>query len=450
MYSHNSFDETRQSYPRFQSHRKYVTVNDCYGASGANKMLIMRGLSGEENLFAGRVTGCYAYPVIAYEHNTELQLSARQISDHVDSVLASPAFASSKRCQDFLRHIVHEAMEGRSEEITERTIAHTVFGKSQRFEPSEDSLVRVKALEVRRRLAQYYRDNPDSDVKISLPSGGYVPQFLAAVPEQTVPEQTVPENRETAPLPSIKTFSRRKAVGLLGGVAAGVAALFGVGYEWNRHTPTPIEQLWKPIALAKKPLLISIPILTSKTANGSIADRVGIGVAAAISMAADFLNSHGMPYRLRFGPALTFVELREQPSLLLGGFTSTWGMWVTKRLRYNLVTGETWADSYIQDSLSPKKWQAENLQPDGYATVDHAIVARLFDAFTGEIVFIAAGITTFGTEGAASVLFDPHLFGTLIADAPSDWESKSFEAIVRVSIVGTTPSSLEVVAKHFW
>ena len=60
VYSHNSFDETRQSYPRFQSHRKYVTVNDCYGASGANKMLIMRGLSGEENLFAGRVTGCYA------------------------------------------------------------------------------------------------------------------------------------------------------------------------------------------------------------------------------------------------------------------------------------------------------------------------------------------------------------------------------------------------------
>lgn len=377
----------------------------------------------------------------------EPQSSNQQISDHVSSVLTAPSFSSSKRCQDFLRYIVNETIEGRRDEITERNIAHVVFGKSQRFEPSEDSLVRVKAHEVRRRLAQYYRDNPNSELRIDLPLGGYAPNFIAKEP---APQATEFKHPAPPAPPAPQLFTRRRTLWLLGGAAAVAAAIPASRLVLSRPNSTPLERLWKPVADAKLPLLISVPILKTKTVNGTIADRVGLGVAAAISMAADFLNSHRLPYRLRFGPALNFEQLKEQPSLLLGGFTSTWGMWATKRLRYNLVSGKTWAESYIEDSQSGKKWQAENLKPDGYASGDYAIVARLFDALSGEILFVAAGITTFGTEGAASVLFDPRAFGNLIKDAPTNWESKSFEAIVRVAIYGTTPSTPEVVAKHFW
>lgn len=372
----------------------------------------------------------------------------QQIIDHVGSVLAAPAFASSKRCQEFLRYIVTEALDGRREEITERNIAHAVFGKGQRFEPSEDSLVRVKAHEMRRRLAQYYRDNPDSEVRIELPLGGYAPAFVARPTAEHVAEVKAP--LPAALPPAKEVISRRKAFWWLGGAAVAAAAVPAARYAFNRRDSIPIERLWKPVAAAKTPLLISVPVLATKTINGTIADRVGIGVAAAISVAADFLNAHGLAYRLRFGPALTFEQLKEQPSLLLGGFTSAWGMWATKGLRYNLVSGEKWADSYVEDAQTGKRWQAENLKPDGYATADYGIVARLFDGASGEIMFVAAGITTFGTEGAASVLFDPRTFADLVHDAPADWESKNFEAIVRVSIFGTTPSTPQVVAKHFW
>jgi hypothetical protein len=135
---------------------------------------------------------------------------------------------------------------------------------------------------------------------------------------------------------------------------------------------------------------------------------------------------------------------------LLGGFTSAWSLWATQGLRYNLIAGKHWAESYIIDSQTGKKWQAENLQPDGYATADYAIVARLFDVVSGQLLFVAAGITTFGTEGAASVLFDSRAFSKLVQGAPGDWTSKNFEAIVKVSIFGTTPSIPEIVAKHFW
>ncbi len=389
--------------------------------------------------------------VNAHALKIESQSSSQHILDHLDSVLLAPAFASSKRCQDFLRYVVSEALEGRLDEINERNIAHIVFGKSQRFEPSEDSLVRVKAREVRRRLAQYYRDNPQSTVRIEIPPGGYAPNFVS----QQISEQPDP-TAEMQPLPSPppeQPLTRRRALFYLGGVAAAAAAAAAIPtirYLSAARPRTPLDLLWKPVADAKTPLLISIPVLSSKTAHGTISDRVGIGVAAAISQAADFLNAHGLPYHLRFGSALTFSQLREQPSLLLGGFTSTWSLWATKGLRYNLVPGKQWAQSYIEDSQTRQKWRAENLKPDGYATADYAIVSRLFDAISGQLLFVAAGITTFGTEGAASVLFDAQAFSKMVQGAPNDWPTINFEAIIKVSIFGTTPSTPEIVAKHFW
>jgi hypothetical protein len=380
----------------------------------------------------------------------ESAVANEKIIDHLASILSSPAFASSKRCQDFLRYIVTEAIEGRREEINERNIAHLVFGKSHRFEPSEDSLVRVKAHEVRRRLAQYYQGHPDSEIRIELPHGGYAPQFV----QQRVPEVPTP-GEYSRPLPSPpprQPITRRKAFWYIAGTAtAAAAAAIPISlYIGSGNGITALDRLWKPVAEAKTPLLISIPVLISQTPNGSIADRVGLGVAAAVSQAANFLNEHHLQYRLRFGSGLTFGQLREQPSLLLGGFTSTWSQWATKGLRFNMVAGKTWPESYIFDSKTGQRWQAKNLQPDGYASADYGIVARVFDAVSGQILFVAAGITTFGTEGAASVLFDPHAFDAVVRGAPSDWTSKNFQAVVKVSIIGTTPSTPQIIATHFW
>jgi hypothetical protein len=370
-----------------------------------------------------------------------------QIASHVGSVLSSPAFISSKRCQQLLTHIVNETIEGRSVEITERTIAYAVFGKGQKFEPSEDSLVRVKAHEVRRRLADFYRDNPDAEVRVELPLGGYVPVFRSRVPSEPTPEV---KDLPVAPLTISHLMTRRTTLRWIGGAVVAAAAIPAATYMLNKRASTPIERLWKPVADAKAPLIISIPVLTTQTPNGLIRDRVGLGVAAAISLGANFLNAHSLAYRLRFGSALTFEQLKEQPSLLLGGFTSVWGMWATKGLRFKLVSGEKWADSYIEDSQSGRRYQAENLQPDGYATADYAVVSRLFHPASGQIMFVAAGITTFGTEGAASVLFDPRTFANVVQNAPTNWESKNFEAIVKVAILGTTPSLPEVTVEHFW
>jgi hypothetical protein len=85
-----------------------------------------------------------------------------------------------------------------------------------------------------------------------------------------------------------------------------------------------------------------------------------------------------------------------------------------------------------------------------YVDVDYGILCRLFDSTTGQIAFLAVGTQTFGTEGAANFLFYPELFSSLIKQEPSNWESKNIQAVIRVSVIGTTPSTRQLVASYFW
>jgi hypothetical protein len=234
---------------------------------------------------------------------------------------------------------------------------------------------------------------------------------------------------------------------MLGGSVAALGAAFT--YPLLYIHKAPLDLLWRPVFATKTPLLIFIPVLTNK-ADGTLTDRVGIGPAAALRRAADFLTSHDYPYHLRFGSDLTFSQLREQPSLILGGFSSIWTLRMTHDLRFNLVNSEDFRGRTVIDKQTNQVWKAVNPTANGYADQDYGILCRLFDAESGQIVLVAAGITTFGTEGAASVFFDPEVFSGLVKQAPSNWETKNFQAVVRVSIIGTTPSSPQLVATHFW
>ena len=369
-----------------------------------------------------------------------LIITPDDVLEHLEAVLASPVFASSKRCQDFLRYVVLESTEGRGHLIKERTIAHEVFGKGLSFEPNEDALVRVKARDVRKRLDDYYKSTPKSDIRIDLPVGGYAPHIHSS--RETATSVVA---RDIEEQPSVKQFSRRKFAWVLSGSVAtlGIASFVPL----FRHANLPLGLLWQPVFATKTPLLIFIPVL--HTADGQMTVKIGIGPAGALSSAVDFLAKHNYPYDLRFGSDLTFPQMRKQPTLLLGSFASEWTMRITHDLRFTL----TWDDAkekVILDKRTGEIWKPLNLNPNGYAEQDYGLLCRLFDSASGQIVMIAAGITTFGTAGAAGLFFDSGWFSEFVKQAPKNWRSKNFQAIVRFSIIGVTPSSPRVVATHFW
>jgi hypothetical protein len=99
-----------------------------------------------------------------------------QIRETLERVLVSPAFCKSEQCQKFLRYVV----EHRGEPMKERNIGVEVFGRVADYDTSEDPVVRVRATEVRKRLAQYFATPHPKDVRFDIPAGSYHVELRAA------------------------------------------------------------------------------------------------------------------------------------------------------------------------------------------------------------------------------------------------------------------------------
>src|ERR1700741_3013680 len=100
------------------------------------------------------------------------------VRDELDRLLASPYFNQSRRFPNFLRFVVEHALAGEADHIKERTLGIEIFGRDAGYATATDPIVRVTAAEIRKRVAQYYQDPAHKhELRISLPSGSYVPHF---------------------------------------------------------------------------------------------------------------------------------------------------------------------------------------------------------------------------------------------------------------------------------
>lgn len=115
------------------------------------------------------------------------------IQQEISAIVKSPCFAGSKRCQDFLKFIVGHAIEGNYESLTERFLGAELFGRSIDYDTGSDSIVRVRANDVRRRLAQYYSEHhAATKVTIHLAPGTYIPEFQWTVTPVTSDHKDAP------------------------------------------------------------------------------------------------------------------------------------------------------------------------------------------------------------------------------------------------------------------
>ena len=167
------------------------------------------------------------------------------VRDHLQDVFASKAFAGSKRAQDFLQLIVEHALAGRLDSLRERMIGAEMFGRRIDYDTANDAVVRVKATEVRRKLAQYYQESTKPPlVRIELPSGSYVPKFHWESLPDPHPDPHPGEAPPAPPEPSAsaapgETFRQLRVVaGTLAALAL-IAAIGYVGFKvWPRR-PAP-------------------------------------------------------------------------------------------------------------------------------------------------------------------------------------------------------------------
>jgi TolB-like protein len=139
-----------------------------------------------------------------------LSLNTAIVNDHLDQALSSPLFRNAERQARFLRFVVHAALQSPEANIKEFDIAIAVYGRRADYDPRTDPIVRVEAARLRARLREYYEVTPPEHVRIDIPKGRYVPQFIPvqAGPAKVVSDLSilVPPFRSLSPDPDDQNF----------------------------------------------------------------------------------------------------------------------------------------------------------------------------------------------------------------------------------------------------
>ncbi len=360
-------------------------------------------------------------------------------------VLESAPFRTTRQCQNLLVYVVEHTLAGKNEQLRERAIGTAVFGRGPDFEPGEDPVVRVRAAEVRKRLAQYYQNRTDSPVRIDIPPGSYKAVFQWKTEEPAPP---------LSPKPDARKFPWRWVLAAVLVIAASAALIRGFR-SIPPATPSAMDQFWAPALNNPKPILVynaATPVFRSPDLTDSPHNLVPVhnqymtvGDAYASVLLTSFFARRGKLYQMRYGADLSFGDLRYQPSILIGAFGNAWTLQTTSDLRFIFERHPT-----IRDRLDNRLYTLPGMTPDGRTTEDYAIVSRVFDSNTGELLIVAAGITQYGSRAAGEFLTSAQLLSALAAKAPNDWPKKNLQVLLHTKIVGDTPGPPSIVATYFW
>jgi len=109
--------------------------------------------------------------------------SPQEVREELETIVASPRFATAGRLPLFLRHVVEAVLAGQSERLKESVLGIEFFQRGNDFDPRLDPIVRVEARRLRARLEAYYAgEGASHSIQIEIPRGAYVPVFREAVP----------------------------------------------------------------------------------------------------------------------------------------------------------------------------------------------------------------------------------------------------------------------------
>jgi TolB-like protein/predicted Zn-dependent protease len=312
------------------------------------------------------------YPVSNPEEFSPERLGL--VRDHLKDVFESKAFAGSKRAQDFLQLIVEHALAGRLDSLRERMIGAEMFGRSIDYDTANDAVVRVKATEVRRKLAQYYQETAKPPlVRIELPSGSYVPKFHWDSRGESLPDPRPGLHPEPTPEPHLgydppaasepppnatpgERFRRQRVVA---GTLAGLALLVAIAYigfkVWPRGAPPESEHH----AIAVLPL----QNLSGDPRQDYFADSMTEELIAAlgqVSASRVISRTSAMTYK---GTTKTLPQIARELGVdtVVEGSVLRQGNQV--RITAQLIDAKTdhhlWARSYVRDLNDVLTLQAE-------------------------------------------------------------------------------------------
>lgn len=404
--------------------------------------------------------------------NHEAQTDEQRAAVHgqLERLLANPYFSHSRRFPSFLRYVVEKTLSGEEEALKERTLGVEIFGRIADYDTALDPIVRVTAAEIRKRIAQYYQEpGHESELRISLPSGSYVPQFHFRTAHEDRPLEAAlavePAILEPVrDVPAVLPRRRWKLAAWLCLVAA--VAVSGL-WMWQSSRRSQFEFFWGPVLSSSDPVLICV---ADQKQYSTIALRDAMDPSRQIILpdnliavvyddlspivkVGGILQANGKKYELRSESTTNLMDLRGGPTVFVGAFDNAWTLRLTRPLRFHFANDDKMTQLGVVDSHSPDstRWfinRTAQMATNNYT--DYALIARFTDPTTGRLAIVLAGVGRGGTIAAGEFLTDPGNLAELRRKAKAAGDKKNMEAVLSTQIIGGEPGSPKMEAAYFW
>ncbi len=396
------------------------------------------------------------------------------IQEQLGRLLSDSHFSQSRRFPSFLRYVVEKTLAGQDDELKERTLGVEIFGRRADYDTASDPIVRVTAAEIRKRIAQYYQDpGHESELRVSLPPGSYIPQFHwpeTAKQNDATQAAIIPLAHALVLDHALKEEPGRPGIRRWIWPAAGlVFALLCVGavFLWQSAQRSPFNFFWGPVLNSNEPVLfcvadqsqysaIALRDAEDPTRQTLLKDNltaIVIDDLNPIIRLAGLLQSSGKKYSLKGEGTTDLTDLRNGPTIFVGAFDNAWTLRLTKPLRYHFANNPEMTEFRIVDSADPGRpgWVINRLQQmstNDYR--DFAIVARFTDSTTGKLAIVVAGVGRGGTRVAGEFLTEPANLAQLERAAAREGNKKNMEVVLSTQIIDGQPGTPKVEASYFW
>jgi hypothetical protein len=411
--------------------------------------------------------------------------SPELVREQLVTLLASPRLSGSPRCQSLLRHVVESTLSGNADSLKERNIGVEILKRDPDYDTGSDPAVRVAASELRKKLAQYYFETEDqSQVRIGLPTGSYVPVFSFHEPARAhdvalrVPEiaplgfEGALREPELTVADGSKVRLRMRGAFLLALFACVLIAVAAVSIWQKTEVKSPFELFWAPVLQSSKSVLICAGQLRATRVEldpvnsrnpsgwkmplgpGGIYPKnlsvVAINDAIAMANIAALLSNQKRQFTVQGEAGTTYEDLQKGPSVLLGAFNNDWSLYLTRNLRFHFLQN-TDGFQWIEDQKDPSgKIGLQKTDEDTFGPTEYGLIARVTDPETKQPVVVLAGVTPVGTIAAGQFITNPQLLSESLKALPVGWESKNVELLFSVNVVENEPGTPHIAGFDVW
>ena len=385
------------------------------------------------------------------------------VREQVGRVLANSLFRNSKRLTSLLGYTVERLLEGKPDGVKERTLGIEVFGREPTYDTTQDPVVRMTAVEIRKRLAQYYSAPEHADqIRIEFPHGAYLPVFH-------LPDQT-----HAAPSPAaVPAKSLTIAPRARGWIASGVLACLLLGAlawwrPWARDTA--LDRFWNPILKSPSAVLVCIgdertlpesntsapPPSENQITNRTTVldmlrqDSVRFSNALTLTMVVGVLRAREKPYRIRRTRTIALQDLREGSVILIGMADNPWTLRLGSQLRFSMANEN--GGVFIRDRQNPanRAWGYDGLlSPLANVPEAYGLISRVLDPTTGHFVVTCAGLL-WGTRAAGECVSESGCLEEAEKLVRGDWKHKNSQIVVSTKVIGENSGPPKVVAAYLW